>query len=64
MSRDERTTPPRSNTTWLARTPIVSSPSSPAWAMRTSSCSARAGTFASKEPSSGASSPVSFTERR
>jgi exosortase A-associated hydrolase 1 len=34
------------------------------WTMRVSSCSARAGTLASKEPSSAASSRVSLTDRR
>jgi hypothetical protein len=63
MSREDSTTEPSWKTTWLARMPMVRSPS---WlpAMRSSSWSARAGTLASKPPSIGASSSVSLTLRR
>jgi hypothetical protein len=63
IRREESTTEPIWKTTWLARIPIVRSPVSPP-AIRSSSCSARAGTLASKPPSIGASSAVSFTLRR
>ena len=51
-------------TTWFssAATPIVSAP--PADAIRPSSCSVRAGTFASSDPLSSESSLVSFTPSR
>ena len=64
MSRDDSTLPPTSKTTWLARTPTESESASVACAIRASSCSARAGTLASKEPSSALSSVVSLTDSR
>jgi hypothetical protein len=64
ISRDDSTTPPASNTTWFVRTATLSEFSSDCPTMRLSSCSARAGTFASKDPSSGDSSFVSLTDSR
>ena len=64
ISREDRTTPSASNTTWPARCEIASSPSPMPAAMRWSSCIARAGTLASKAPLSGCSSAVSLTARR
>ena len=56
--------PPTSKMTWFVRTATLSSSAS-AWpTIRPSSCSARAGTFASNEPASGCSSFVSLTDSR
>ena len=64
MSREDRASPPARKTTWFERTPI-SMVSAPTWVTtRASSSRARAGTLASKLPSSGASSFVSLTLRR
>jgi hypothetical protein len=64
IRRDESTTPPASKITWFVRTDTLSASASVCCTIRVSSCSARAGTFASKDPVSGASSFVSFTDRR
>jgi hypothetical protein len=64
ISRDESTMPPASKMTWFVRTATLSSSSAATPTIRPSSCSARAGTFASNAPSSGSSSAVSFTESR
>jgi len=64
ISRDERTTPSSSNTTWFWSTLTLSCPSSVPAATLASSWSARAGTFTSNAAVSGASSAVSFTLSR
>jgi hypothetical protein len=64
MSREDRTTPPASNTTWFDRSETLTCSAPACWTMRVSSWSARAGTLASKEPDSGSPSCVSLTARR
>ena len=64
ISREESTTPAASKTTWLDRSDTAIVSALPCWTMRVSSCSARAGTLASNERASGASSRVSLTARR
>ena len=64
IRRDESTTPPASKITWFVRTETLRRSASVACTIRVSSCSARAGTFASNAPASGASSFVSFTDSR
>ena len=55
---------PTWKTTWFSSAAISISPSSSVPATRPSSCSVRAGTFASSSPSSGCSSDVSLTDSR
>ena len=55
---------PTLKTTWFSSAEISISPSSSVPAIRPSSWSVRAGTFASSSPSSGCSSEVSFTDSR
>ena len=54
--------PPSSKTTWFWPTLTATASLGVCWAMRTSSWSARAGTLASRLPSSAAVSAVTLTE--
>ena len=64
MSRDDRVAPPTSNTIWFSPIPTRRSSAPACCAIRASSWSARAGTFASKDPSSSGSRRVSLTLSR